>query len=376
MMILHQQPKAATDGMFTQPSPVYRSSAISLLRLLIILYLYFVHVFVVCGTNGSLDGLRGIFGKVDTVIVVVFAVLALVGASGDERTLFPLNQPHTVQVDTVQPQSESKAVVCDLPHVANNGLQFVQHFHGNAGAVCCFLRGGCVVVFLECHNNSLLCCLSVYIPRGTAYFVVFAAMVRNKSIMVSCFFSMACRWEIAVVSFVLTSASSSTKFSKKSVNFSSRAASLLLISCISSPLSEHPANKELQPCRGRTLRKKRGRVFRKNIRDVMIVRFQVSIQVCQRPFTERVRVVCGCKRERLPRCFDQRGPGQGLLRSQILHCVHQLPRRVKHKPDNVPRDIFPNLNLRDTFHIKPPRPCLPDSASSACPRRPRSERSR
>nr|DAW66786.1 MAG TPA: hypothetical protein [Caudoviricetes sp.] len=84
---------------------------------------------------------------------------------------------------------------------------------------------------------------------------------------------------------------------------------------------------------------------------MMIVRFQISVQVCNRPFTKRMRVIRGGERESLPRCFNQRGAGQRLLRSQILHRVHQLPRGVEHKPDNVPRDIFPNLNLRDTCHV-------------------------
>nr|DAE74006.1 MAG TPA: hypothetical protein [Caudoviricetes sp.] len=69
------------------------------------------------------------------------------------------------------------------------------------------------------------------------------------------------------------------------------------------------------------------------------------MQVCKRPLPKCVRVIRGGERESLPCCFDQRGAGQGLLRCQILHRVRQLPGRVEHQPDNVPRDIFPKLNL-------------------------------
>nr|DAF38550.1 MAG TPA: hypothetical protein [Bacteriophage sp.] len=162
---------------------------------------------------------------------------------------------------------------------------------------------------------------------------------------------MVCRWEITVVSFAVTSTISSTNRSKKLVRPSSKSANLLLISCISSPLSEHPANKELQPGRGCTLRKKRRRCFRKDISDVVIVCLQVNIQVRKRPFTECVRVICGGERESLPRRFHQRGTRQRLLRTQILHRVRQLACRVKHKPDDVPRDIFPDFNLCDTCHV-------------------------
>nr|DAJ79134.1 MAG TPA: hypothetical protein [Bacteriophage sp.] len=143
------------------------------------------------------------------------------------------------------------------------------------------------------------------------------------------------------------------------------------------PLSEHPANKELQPCRGCAFRIKRCGRFRKDIRNVVIVCLQINIQVSKRPCTERTRVICGGERESLPCCFHQRGAGQRLLRCQILHRVHQLPRRTEHKPDNAPCNIFPKFNLRDTRHITPPlqyRPKRSPPGCSGCSRRPRPER--
>ena len=375
MIILHQQPKAATAGIFTQPSPVYRSSAISLLRLLIILYLYFVRVFVVCVTNGSLNGLRGIFGKVDTVIVVVFAVLAFVGAGGDERALFSLNQPHTVQVDTVQTQRKGQAVVCDLPHVTHNGLQTVQRRQCDAGAVSGFLRGGCVILFCECHNNSPLLSVSLCFMWNNLLCGVGcngAQQVNNGILLL--FDSLQMGNCVGLVCLDLC------HFIHKILEkirqlFENLLQLVIDVLHMFTPL-EHPANKELQPGRGRTFRIKRGRRFREDIRNVMIVCLQVNIQVCKRPLPKCVRVIRGGERESLPCCFNQRGAGQGLLCCQILHRVRQLPGRVEHQSNNVPRDIFPDFNLRDTCHVKSPRPCLPDSADSACPQCPRSERPR
>nr|DAO41452.1 MAG TPA: hypothetical protein [Caudoviricetes sp.] len=345
MIILHQQPKAATDGMFTQPSPVYRSSAISLLRLLIILYLYFVRVFVVCVTDGNFDGLRGIFGKVDTVIVVVFAVLALVGAGGDERALFALNQPHTVQVNAVQTQRKGQTVVCDLPHAAHDGMQIVKHFQGDAGGISGFLRGGCIVLFCECHNNnspllsvslcsmwnSLLCgvCCNGAQQINNGVLLLFDGLQMGNCVGLVC---------LNLCHFI-------HKILEKIRQLFENLLQLVIDVLHMFTPSEHPADKELQPGRSCTFRIKRGRGFREDIRNVVIVCLQINIQVYKRPLPKCVRVIRGGERESLPCCFNQRGAGQGLLCCQILHRVRQLPGRVEHQPDNVPCNIFPKLNL-------------------------------
>nr|DAE74005.1 MAG TPA: hypothetical protein [Caudoviricetes sp.] len=269
-MILHQQPKAATAGIFTQPSPVYRSSAISLLRLLIILYLYFVRVRLVCFTNCILHSLRGIFVKVDTEIVVVFAVLAFVGAGRDERALFSLNQPHTVQVNAVQTQSKSQTVVCNLSHAAHDGMQIVQHFHGDAGAVCGFLRGGCVIVFCECHNNFLLLSVSLCSTWNSllcgvccngAQQVNHGVLLLFDGLQMGNCVGLVCLDLCHFIHEILE---------KIRQLFENLFQLVIDILHMFTPL-EHPANKELQPGRCRAFRIKRGRRFRKDIRNVVIV---------------------------------------------------------------------------------------------------------